>query len=145
METQPSRKPYPTDVTDDEWAFVAPSLTVMDAAAPHRRHELRDVVHALRWIVRAGAPWRMLLTNVPPWAAVDQPTQRWITAGCCEQMVHDLRAALRWLESRADQPTAVILDGRTVQRTPASGARAGYDGDKPGTGSTTPVAVDPLG
>jgi transposase len=144
MESEP-RKPYPTDVTDDEWAFVAPYLTLMDADAPQRRYDLREVFNALRWIVRAGAPWRLLPTNFPPWAAVYQQTQRWIAAGCFEDVVHDLRAILRWADGRADDPTAVIFDGRTVQSTPESGGRAGYDGYKRRKGSKTHAAVDTLG
>ena len=95
--------------------------------------------------MRAGAPWRLLPTNFPPWAAVYQQTQRWIAAGCFEAMVHDLRAILRWAAGRADAPTGVILDGRTVQSTPESGARAGYDGHKRRKGSKTHAAVDTLG
>ena len=144
METQ-VRQPYPTDVSDDEWAFLAPYLTLMDPDAPQRRHDLREVFNALRWIVRAGAQWRMLPTNLPPWAAVYQQTQRWIAAGCFEAVVHDLRALLRWADGRADDPTAVVLDGRTVQSTPESGARAGYDGYKRRKGSKTHAAVDTLG
>ena len=127
METQ-HRKSYPSDVSDDEWAFAAPYLSLMVDDAPQRRHELREVYNALRWIVRTGAQWRMLPTNFPPWAAVYQQTQRWIAAGCFEAMTHDLRALIRWTEGRADDPTAVILDGRTLQRTPESGNHAGYDG-----------------
>jgi transposase len=144
METQP-RKPYPTDVTDDEWAFLAPYLTLMDEGAPQRRHDLREVFNALRWIVRTGAQWRMLPTNFPPWAAVYQQAQRWIAAGCCEAVVHDLRALLRWADGRPDDPTAVILDGRTVRSTPESGARGGWDGHKRRKGSKTHAAVDALG
>jgi transposase len=144
MESQ-ARKPYPTDVTDDEWAFLAPYLTLMDEDAPQRRHDLREVFNALRWIVRAGAPWRLLPTNFPPWAAVYQQTQRWIAAGCFEAIVHDLRALLRWADDRADDPSAVILDSRTVQSTPESGGRAGYDGYKRRKGSKTHAAVDTLG
>jgi transposase len=144
METE-ARKPYPTDVTDAEWAFAAPYLTLMDPEAPQRRHDLREVFNALRWIVRTGAQWRMLPTNFPPWPAVYQQAQRWIAAGCFEAMVHDLRALLRWAAGRADDPTAVILDGRTVQSTPESGARAGYDGHKRRKGSKTHAAVDTLG
>jgi transposase len=144
METE-ARKPYPTDVTDEEWAFAAPYLTLMDPEARQRRHDLREVFNALRWIVRTGAQWRMLPTNFPPWPAVYQQAQRWIAAGCFEAMVHDLRALLRWAAGRADDPTAVILDGRTVQSTPESGARAGYDGHKRRKGSKTHAAVDTLG
>lgn len=146
METQPQpRKSYPTDVTDEEWAFVAPYLILIAEAAPQRRHDLREVFNALRWIVRTGAQWRMLPTNFPPWAAVYQQTQRWIAAGCFEQMVHDLRAFLRWTEGRTDDPSAVIFDARTVQSTPESGAGAGYDGHKRRKGRKTHIAIDTLG
>jgi transposase len=140
-----ARKPYPTDVTDEEWAFAAPYLTLMDEDAPQRRYPLREVFNALRWIVRTGTQWRMLPTNFPPWEAVYQQTQRWLTAGCFDAMVHDLRALLRWAEGRADDPTAAIFDGRTVQSTPESGARAGYDGHKRRQGSKLHAAVDTLG
>ena len=139
------RKPYPTDVSDEEWSFVAPYLTVMSEDAPQRRHDLREVFNALRWIVRAGAPWRYLPGDLPPWPAVYQQTQRWITAGCFEAMVHDLRAVLRWSAGRAEQPTAVILDATTRQSTPESGHRAGYDGHKKRQGSKIHAAVDTLG
>ena len=139
------RQPYPTDVRDEEWAFVAPYLTLMSDDAPQRRHELREVFNALRWIVRAGAPWRLLPTNFPPWPAVYQQTQRWIAAGCFEAMVHDLRVLLRWSAGRADQPTAVIIDSATRQSTPESGHRAGYDGYKKRNGSKVHAAVDTLG
>jgi transposase len=112
---------------------------------PQRRDDLREVVNALRWIVRAGAPWRLLPTNFPPWAAVSQQTRRWIAAGCFAAVVHDRRALLRWAEGRADDPTAVIRDGRTVQSTPERGARAGWDGPKRRKGSKTHAAVATLG
>jgi transposase len=140
-----SRKPYPTDVSDEEWAFVAPYLTLMTEDAPQRRHDLREVFNAVRWIVRAGAPWRLLPNDFPRWEAVYQQTQRWIAAGCFEAMVHDLRALLRWSAGRADVPTAVILDSATRQSTPESGHRAGYDGHKKRTGSKIHAAVDTLG
>lgn len=54
------RKPYPSDVSDEEWAFVAPYLVLVRADAPLRRHDLREVCNAVRWVVHAGAPWRWL-------------------------------------------------------------------------------------
>ncbi len=139
------RTSYPSDVSDEEWAFVAPYLTLMSEDALQRRHDLREVFNAVRWLVRTGAPWRMLPHDFPRWAAVYQQTQRWIWAGCFEAIVHDLRLLLRLRAGRGGQPTAVILDGRTVQSTPESGARAGYDDYKRRNGSKTHVAVDTLG
>jgi transposase len=139
------RKPYPSDVSDEEWAFVAPYLALVREDAPQRRHDLREVFNALCWIVRAGAPWRYLPTNFPPWASVHQQAQRWIAAGVFEAMAHDLRALLREAEGRAADPTAVVLDARTLRGTPESGHRAGYDGHKRTRGSKVHAAVDTLG
>jgi transposase len=146
METQlPPRKPYPTDVSDEEWAFVAPYLALVREDAPQRCHDLREVFNAVRWIVRAGSPWRLLPTNFPPWEAVYQQTRRWLAAGVFETMAHDLRMLLREATDRMPQPRAVILDSRTVQSTPESGAGAGYDGHKRRKGRKTHAAVDTLG
>lgn len=139
------RRPYPSDVSDEEWAFVVPYLTLMDPDAPQREHSLRDLFNALRWIVRSGAPWRYMPSNFPPWAAVYQQMRRWMAAGVFEQMVHDLRALLRVCDDRSPDPTAVIFDGRVMQSTPESGARAGYDGHKRKKGSKVHIAVDTLG
>ncbi len=79
----PAHKAYPSDVTDDEWAFVAPYLTLMKEAAPQRDHPLREVFNGARWIVRAGASWRMMPHGLPPWHTVYQQTQRWIRAEVC--------------------------------------------------------------
>ena len=146
METQPiPRKPYPSDVSDDEWAFVAPYLTLMDEQAPQRRHSLREVFNGLRFIVRTGMQWRMMPHDLPPWDIVYQQTRRWLNAGCFEAIVHDLRALLRLAAGRAPEPTAAILDSRTLQSTPESGDRAGYDGAKRKKGSKVHAAVDTLG
>jgi transposase len=124
------RKAYPSDVTDDEWAFVAPYLTLMTEEAPQRVYSLREVFNGLRWMTRAGAPWRLMPNDLPPWEVVYQQTQRWIKAGLFEAMVHDLRAVLRLAKGREEQPSAAIFDSRTLQSSPESGERAGYDGAK---------------
>ncbi|HET7089666.1 MAG TPA: IS5 family transposase [Anaerolineae bacterium] len=140
-----NRKPYPSDVSDDEWAFVAPYLSLMSEAAPQREYSLREVFNGLRWIVRAGASWRMLPNDLPPWHVVYDQTRRWLKAGVFEAMVHDLRALLRLAAGRAEQPSAAILDSRTLQSSPESGPRAGYDGAKRKRGSKVHLAVDTLG
>lgn len=145
MDTPLPRRPYPSDISDDEWAFVAPYLTLMREDAPQRRYPLREVLNAVRWIVRTGAQWRMLPHDLPPWEIVYQQADRWLKAGVFETMAHDLRELLRWLQDRADQPSAAILDSRTLQSTPESGQRAGYDGAKRRKGSKVHLAVDTLG
>ena len=112
-----NRKPYPSDVSDEEWAFVAPYLTLMDEDAPQRTYPLREVFNALRWLA----------------------------AGVFAALVHDLRVLLRLAAGRAPQPTAAIFDSRTMQSTPESGQRAGYDGHKHKRGAKVHLAVDTLG
>ena len=97
-----SRKPYPSDLSEDEWAFVAPYLTLMKEDAPQREHSPREVFNALRWLARAGAPWRMLPHDFPPWAAVYQQFRRWSDAGCFEALVSDMRGIIRAGQGRQE-------------------------------------------
>jgi transposase len=140
-----TRKAYPSDVSDEEWACVAPSLTLMKEDAPQREHSLREVFNGLRSIVRTGVPWRMMPNDLPPWHTVYQQTQRWLKAGVFEEMVRDRRMLIREIAGRMPQPRAAILDRRTLQSTPESGGRAGYDGHKRRKGSKVHLAVDTLG
>jgi transposase len=140
-----NRKPYPSDITDEEWEFCMSYLTLMKEDAPQREYPLRELFNGLRWFVRAGCPWRMMPNDLAPWHTIHQQTMRWIKAGCFEAMAQDLRAMLRVLVDRNEQPTAAIYDSRTLQSTPESGERAGYDGAKRRKGSKVHIAVDTLG
>jgi transposase len=139
------RKAYPSDVSDEEWALVASYLTLMTEDAPQREYPLREVFNGLRWIVRTGAQWRWLPHDLPPWYVVYQQSRRWMKAGVFESLVHDLRAVLRIAEGRNENPSGSIIDSRTLQSTPESGSRAGYDGAKKRKGSKVHLAVDTLG
>lgn len=139
------RKPYSTDVSDEEWAFVAPYLALVREDAPQRTHDLREVFNGLRYVVKGGVTWRLVPNDLPPWEIIYQQTQRWLRAGVFEAMVHDLRLLLRTFTDRKGQPTAVILDSRTLRSTPESGPRASYDGAKRKKGSKIHIAVDTLG
>ncbi len=140
-----SRDPYPTDVSDEAWAFLAPYLTLMREDAPQRQHSLRELFNGLRVIARAGLQWRFMPNDLPPWPAVCQQTRRWIDADVFTAIIADLRELIRIGEGRAPQPSAMIVDSRTLQRTPESGDRAGWDGAKRRTGSKVHLAVDTLG
>ncbi len=139
------RKTYTSGVSEEEWTFVVPYLTLMEEEAPQRVHSLREVFNGLRFIVRTGLQWRMMPHDLPPWPAVYQQTRRWMEAGVFEALIHDVRVLLRLAAGRTAQPTAAVLDARTLQSTPESGARAGYDGAKRKKGSKVHIAVDTLG
>jgi len=143
--TRGTKSNYPSDVSNEEWAFCAPYLTLMKEDAPQREYSMRAMFNAVRYMVRAGCPWRLIPNDLPPWFTVHQQAQRWIQAGSFEAMAHDLRKMLRLLAQKSVEPSAVILDGRTLQSTRESGARAGYDGYKRRKGSKVHAAVDTLG
>lgn len=136
---------YPSDVSDDEWAFIAPYLTLMREDAPQRQHSLRELLNGLRFITRTGLQWRFMPHDLPPWEAVSQQTRRWLAADVFGTLIADLRELLRLGQGRTAQPTAAILDSRTLQSTPESGARASWDGAKKRRGTTVHLAVDTLG
>jgi transposase len=136
---------YRTDVTDEEWAFAAPYLALCRQDAAQRDYPLREVFNGLRYMVKTGNQWRLMAHDLPPWYVVYQQMRRWMDARCFETMVEELRKLLREYAGRKPQPSAMILDSRTLQSTPESGARAAYDGAKRRKGSKVHAAVDTLG
>lgn len=141
----PAREPYPSDVSHEEPALVAPYLTLLREDAGQREPALREVFNGLRYVVGSGCPWRLMPHDLPPWFAVYQQAQRWLSAGCIEQLAEDLRAVLRMAAGRAPDPSAAVLDSRTLRSSPESGERAGSDGAKRKKGSQLPMAVDTVG
>jgi transposase len=139
------RKAYGSDVTDAEWTFLLPYLCLMREDAPQREHPLRELFNALRYLVKTGCTWRYLPHDLPPWSAVYQQARRWLDNGVFEQIAGDLRAVVRVLADRRPDPSAVIFDARTLQSTPESGGRAGFDGHKKRNGSKLHAAVDTMG
>ena len=140
-----SRKPYPSDVSDEEWALVVPYLTLLPEESGQRTHSLREVFNGLRYIIKTGAPWRWMPNDLPPWEIVYQQARRWLNAGCFEALAEDLRVILRLAAGRSEKPSAAIIDSRTLRSTPESGERAAYDGAKRKKGSKLHLAVDTLG
>ena len=136
---------YPSDVTDEEWWFVLPYLLLCREDSLQRRHDLRTAFNGVRFVARTGAQWRYVPREFGPWWAVYQQFRRWLDAGCFEALVADVQSIVREWAGRKGQPTAVCIDSRTLQSTPESGARAGYDGAKRRKGSKVHIAVDTLG
>jgi transposase len=139
------RKPYPSDVSDEEWAFVEPFLTLIRPDAPQREHDLREVYNGVRYMLRTGCAWRYLPHDLPPWEAVYQQHERWIAAGCYADILATVRKLVRETGGRSPQPSAAIFDSRTLRSTPESGERAGYDGHKRTNGSKVHLATDTMG
>jgi transposase len=140
-----ARRPYPSDVSDEAWGLVAPYPTRITADAPQRAQSLWEVFNGLRWIVRAGAAWRLMPHDVPPWHTVYQQSQRGLKAGVSDAIVQELRAVLRLAPGRTAEPSAALFDSRTRQATCESGTRAGDDSAKRRRGSKVHLAVETLG
>ena len=124
---------------------MASDLTLCREDSPQRDYPLRSVFNALRWLVRSGAHWRMTPHDFPPRPAVYQQTQRWLNARCFETLCCDLRRLVRVYSRREPKAAAGVIDSRTIQCTPESGARACYDGAKKRKGSKVHARVDTLG
>ena len=87
-------------MSDEEWEFVAPYLSLIQEDATQRVYPLRELFDAVSWRVKAGCPWRLLPADLPPWTAVHQQAERWRKVGCFETLAHDLREPLRLLNER---------------------------------------------
>ena len=123
------QRTYPSDVSDEEWEFASPYLTLMDPSAPQRTHSLRTLFNAIRWLARAGAPWLMLPHDFPPWEAVYPQMQRWLKAKVFEAMVNDLQVLLRWGQGSHEKLcitplAACFLAGRARRGGPEEGVEA---------------------
>jgi transposase len=135
---------YPSDVTDEEWIFALPYLLLSKEDNLRRRHDLRDIFNAYRYLLRSGCGWRMLPKHFPPWKAVFDQASRWNKARVFEALIRDLRGLIRLGEGREWEPTAAIVDSRTLRSTRSSEG-AGYDGAKKVKGRKLHLAVDTLG
>lgn len=124
---------------------MALHLVLLREDINQRVHPLRELLNALCYVVHYGIAWRAMPNDPLLWHAVYDQASRWLCAGCFEVLAHDLRAVLRLAAGRAEEPTAAVLDSRTLRRTPESGHRAGWDGYKRTRGSKPHLAVDTPG
>lgn len=106
------RQRYRSDLTDAEWDFIAPLLPKPAQQGRHRVTDLRDVLNAIRYLVRSGCEWRLLPTQFSPWPAVYPQTQRWLKVHCFQAIVSDLRSILRAAQGRAGLDYPRYLDTR---------------------------------
>lgn len=119
-----SRRAYPTDVTDAEWAVLAPLIPAPKPGGRPRLHERRELVNAMRYVLRGGIAWRALPHDLPPWQTVYHYFRLWRIDGTWERANAVLRAQVRQRAGRAPAPTAAILDSQSAKTTEKGGAAA---------------------
>jgi len=119
-----ARQPYPTDLTDAQWARIAPLLPPALPGGRPRSVELREVLNAILYLTRAGCSWRLLPHDLPPWGTVHYYYRRWRLDGTWQQIHDTLRAQVRAKGGRKSSPSAAILDSQSVKTTEKGGVVA---------------------
>ncbi len=134
-------KRYPSDLTDEEWSGIEPFLPKTAAVGSPRRVDLREVLNAIRYLVRSGCEWRMLPMHFPPWQTVYWWFRR-LARRLMFRTIHDVAMMMDRAQSgRSTEPTAAVIDSQSV-KAPAPGAERGFDGAKKIVGRKRRIAVD---
>ncbi len=139
-----ARKPYPTDMTDDQWALVEPLIPPARPGGRPREVDIREVVNALFYRNRNGCGWHALPHDFPAWKTVYNYFQWWTWDGTWDKLLTALREQVRRDAGREATPRIAVVDSQSVKGTEVGGAR-GYDGAKKITGRKRHIAVDTLG
>ena len=121
MPRRSRRRFYPSDLTDLQWAAVAPMIPDAAPGGRPRKAPKREIVEAILYLLRAGCAWRLLPHDFPPWQTVYHYFRRWQREGVWARVHHALVLADREREDRDPSPSAAILDSQTVRTADQKG------------------------
>jgi len=120
----PRKERYPSDLTDAEWALIEPMIPAAQRGGRPRKTDMREVMNAVRYVLRTGCQWRQLPKDFPPRSTVYSYFWEWTRYGVLDRIHHALLVACREAEGRDASPTAAIIDTQAVKAT-EKGAAAG--------------------
>lgn len=144
MDANSPRPPYPSDLTEEEWAILAPDMPAAVPAGAPRTTDLREVVNAILYRLHNGCAWRALPHDFPPEGTVRDYFHRWRRCGLWARLNDTLRRRVRRAAGRAEEPSAGIIDSQSAKGTRTSGTK-GYDAGKKVKGTKRHLLVDTLG
>ncbi len=115
---------YPSDLTDGEWALVAPLIPPAKRGGRKREVDVREVMNGVLYVLETGCQWRALPKDLPPKSTVHDYLMLWEFDGTLERMHHELYVKTRDLEGREASPSAGVIDSQSVKSAEKGGPRS---------------------